>query len=174
MASSYHHQQRIPSEQPSMRWMSFLALTLKLVQEGSIWWYLIRANDNPKRSRISRVALESDRMYLVDVFQNKSRTEAKRTDFLTLKIFIAWNIRLHNKIKCYTIKKNINFILVLFWGTELWNYVMQNPSSDRFSDSPCLETILLQRNNTRAPRNNVVRLTNTWEISLKLRSSCSR
>lgn len=52
-------------------------------------------------------------------------------------------------------------------------YVIQGASSDRFSDSRFLETILHQRNNTRAPRNNVVRLTNTSEISLKLRSSCT-
>lgn len=52
-------------------------------------------------------------------------------------------------------------------------YVIQGASSDRFSDSQFLETILHQRNNTRAPRNNVVRLTNTSEISLKLRSSCT-
>lgn len=50
-------------------------------------------------------------------------------------------------------------------------YVIQGASRDRFGDSQYLETILHQRNNTRAPRNNVVRLTNTSENSLKLRSS---
>lgn len=92
---------------------------------------------------------------------NLKRHGSKRRDFLT-KTSVVRNIRLYNKMK----KRN-NFIPVLFWDS----YVQGVWS---FSDSSRLETTLLLRNNTRAPRNNVVRLTNTWEISLKLRSSYSR